>query len=125
MAQLDAALGAKASTYGWYSQLSSTTYDGSQLTEVLSDVVASGAVFQPAVMPTLSAGFGAITPDVANQVAAVMKKFTDQGVEVWLRFGHEMNWYTQSVSLISPLTELPFCALPSLYEPVESPKRTE
>lgn len=121
MAQINAALGATASTCGWYSQISSTTYDGSQLTEVLSDVVKSGAVFQPAVMPTLTAGFGAITTDVANQVAAVMKQFTDQGVEVWLRFGHEMNWYTQPVSQTSTSARQ-ICRAPhfALHEAIET-----
>lgn len=93
MADINSKLGAKASTYGWYSQITGSTYDGSQLLAVLNDVVSSGAVFQPAIMPTLAAGFNGVTPAVASQVAAVLKKFTDQGVEVWLRFGHEMNWY--------------------------------
>ena len=96
MAQINSALGADASTYGWYSQITGSTYDGSQLTEVLIDVVASGAVFQPAIMPTLSAGFSGITPAVASQVASVLEQFTSQGVEVWLRFGHEMNYYDVS-----------------------------
>ncbi|KAF2713768.1 glycoside hydrolase family 26 protein [Pleomassaria siparia CBS 279.74] len=39
--------------------------------------------------------FNQITPTVAHDVAAVMKKFTDEGVQVWLRFGHEMNWYVK------------------------------
>ncbi|KAK4075554.1 hypothetical protein Trihar35433_2114 [Trichoderma harzianum] len=91
MAQLNSALGAKICGYGWYSQVSSSNYDGSQLTAVMSDVVSSGAVFQPAVMPTLP--LGDFTASTASQVASVLEKFTSQGVEVWLRFGHEMNYY--------------------------------
>jgi hypothetical protein len=91
MAQLNSNLGAKAAYYGWYSQIRSSSYDGSQLTAVLEDVVASGATFVASVMPSIP--FNQVTDQVASQVAAVMKKFTDRGVKVWLRFGHEMNWY--------------------------------
>jgi len=54
MAQLNALMkGGKAATYGWYAQAQSgTTFDGSQLLAVMDDVVQSGAVFEPAVMPT-------------------------------------------------------------------------
>jgi hypothetical protein len=93
MAQINDKLGAKASTYGWYSQITSSNYDDSQLTGRMDDVVSSGAVFQPSVMPSIA--FNEVTSDVATQVATSMKKFTDQGVEVWLRFAHEMNWYVQ------------------------------
>ncbi|KAF3073148.1 hypothetical protein CFAM422_005132 [Trichoderma lentiforme] len=91
MAQLNSALGAKICGYGWYSQVSSSSYDGSQLKAVMSDVVSSGAVFQPAVMPTLP--LGSFTASTASQIASVLEQFTSQGVEVWLRFGHEMNYY--------------------------------
>jgi hypothetical protein len=91
MAAIDSTLGGKASTYGYYSQITSTTYSGSQLLAVLSDVVFSGAVFQPAIMPIIP--FSEITSSVASQIAEVLEQFTSQGVEVWLRFGHEMNYY--------------------------------
>ena len=94
MTTIDSTLGAKASTYGYYSQISSSTYSGSQLLAVLSDVVSSGAVFQPAIMPIIP--FSQVTSSVASQVASVLEQFTSQGVEVWLRFGHEMNWYVVS-----------------------------
>jgi hypothetical protein len=94
MAQIDSTLGAKASTYGVYSQITSASYDGNQLLNRLGDVVSSGAVFQPAVMPTIP--FNQITPSIASQVASVLSQFTSRGVEVWLRFGHEMNWYVVS-----------------------------
>ncbi|KAJ4299318.1 hypothetical protein N0V90_004562 [Kalmusia sp. IMI 367209] len=91
MAQINGKLGAKSSTYGWYAQISSSNFDGSQLLAVKDDIVASGAVFVASVMPSIN--FKEVTPDVAKQVAAVMKQFTDAGVTVWLRYAHEMNWY--------------------------------
>lgn len=91
MAQINSRLGAKASTYGWYAQISSSSFDGAQLLAVKDDVVASGAVFVASVMPSIN--LNQVTADVASQVAAVMKKFTDDGVTVWLRFAHEVNWY--------------------------------
>jgi hypothetical protein len=97
MATIDSTLGAKASTYGYYSQITSSTYSGSQLLAVLSDVVSSGAVFQPAIMPIIP--FTQVTSSVASQVASVLEQFTSKGVEVWLRFGHEMNWYVVSIRL--------------------------
>lgn len=95
MSELDNALGAQICGYGWYSQCSSSTYNGDQLTEVLNDVVSSGAVFQPAVMPTLN-DLGDFTSSTASEIASILGQFTDQGVEIWLRFGHEMNWYLYS-----------------------------
>ncbi|KAJ4349407.1 uncharacterized protein N0V89_008022 [Didymosphaeria variabile] len=91
MAQINEKLGAKASTYGWYAQITSSGFDGSQLLAVKEDIVASGAVFVASVMPSVN--FNQVTPDIANQVASVMKQFTDAGVTVWLRYAHEMNWY--------------------------------
>lgn len=92
MAKLNSAVGKNAATYGWYSQISGTTYDGSQLTQVLNDVVNSKAVFIPAVMPT-KVKFADFNAALAGQVATVLKQFTDKNVEVWLRFAHEMNYY--------------------------------
>lgn len=100
MKDINAKLGAVSSAYGMYSHLDSDQYDGYELFEEFDDVVRSGAVFIPSVMPVLAAGFAGITPSVAHQVAGVMKNFTDRGVRVWLRFGHEMNWYTDPVSIV-------------------------
>jgi hypothetical protein len=93
MAQINGALGAKAATYGWYGQIKGSSFDGSQFLAVKDDIKKSGAVFVASVMPSVN--FNQITADVAKQVAAVMKKFTDDGIPVWLRFAHEMNWYVQ------------------------------
>ncbi|KAN0112487.1 glycoside hydrolase family 26 protein [Hyaloscypha variabilis] len=94
LAEINQKLGAVSSTYGMYSHLNSDTYNGYELLEEYGDVIKSGAVFIPSVMPVLDSGFPGITPEVASQVATVMREFTDKGVIVWLRFGHEMNWYT-------------------------------
>jgi hypothetical protein len=95
MSQLNKLLGAKSATYGWYGQAQSgTAFDGSQLLSVLDDVKSSGAIFEPAVMPT--GGWQGLTSSDNSQavnICNVMKKFTDQGIEVRLRFGHEVNWY--------------------------------
>ena len=58
----------------------------------MSDVVASGAVFIPAIMPT-GVRFSDINETVGQQIASVLNQFTSQGVEVWLRFAHEVNYY--------------------------------
>ncbi|KNZ53046.1 uncharacterized protein VP01_335g5 [Puccinia sorghi] len=95
MAEINSAVGKTAATYGWYGQaISGTLFDGSQLLAVLDDVKASQAVFQPAVMPVK--GWQGLTSSDNSQavaIAQVMKKFTDQGIPVWLRFAHEMNYY--------------------------------
>lgn len=95
MAQLNAALGSRSAGYGWYAQATSgTTFDGSQLLAVIDDVKACNCVFQPAVMPT--GGWKGLTENDNSQavaIAKVMKQFTDEGIPVWLRFAHEMNYY--------------------------------
>ncbi|CAH7690685.1 family 26 glycoside hydrolase [Phakopsora pachyrhizi] len=95
MAQINSALGAKSAAYGWYAQAKSgTTFDGSQLLAVIDDVKACNCVFQPAVMPT--GGWKGLTSSDNSQaiaIANVMKKFTDRGIPVWLRFAHEVNYY--------------------------------
>lgn len=83
-------LGSPGCYFGQYSQITSTTYDDSQLTQVSADDI-QGAIFIASVQPWIP--FTQIDSNVASQVAASMKKFTDQGIEVYLRFGHEMNWY--------------------------------
>lgn len=95
MAQLNSDLGSKAAVYGWYAQAhSGTPFDGSQLLAVIDDVKACNCVFQPAVMPI--GGWQGLTSQDNSQavaIAQVMKKFTDEGIPVWLRFAHEMNYY--------------------------------
>ncbi|KAE9404964.1 glycoside hydrolase [Gymnopus androsaceus JB14] len=95
MAGINSALGlSSASTYGWYAQITGSTWDGSQSLSQKQDIVNSKAVFIPAVMPTVD--MSEIDSNVAAQVASVLKEFTDEGVEVWLRFAHEVNYYISS-----------------------------
>ena len=44
-----------------------------------------------AIMPRIR--FNQFSVELCAQIAATMRKFTDSGVHVWLRFAHEMNWY--------------------------------
>jgi hypothetical protein len=99
MSEIVSSLGGGASpTYGFYAQAQSgTLFDGSQLLARMSDIQSSGAIFQPAVMPT--GGWWGLTSDDNQQAVAicnVMKQFTDAGIQVWLRFGHEVNYYQSS-----------------------------
>jgi len=95
MAQINQAMGAKSAAYGWYAQAhSGTLFDGSQLLVMMDDVKACNCVFQPAIMPV--GGWKGLTKKDNSQavaIAKVLKKFTDQGIPVWLRFAHEMNYY--------------------------------
>lgn len=79
-------------SYGYNSQMTELPYAGEQFNSVMEDIVQSGAVFIPAIMPT-KVPFSDIDSTVAGQIADVLEQFTSQGVEVWLRFAHEMNWY--------------------------------
>lgn len=92
MSEINGNTGKQASTYGRYSQIASLPYTGDQLLSVMSDVVMSGAVFIPAIMPT-GLSFRDINETVGQQIASVLNQFTSQGVEVWLRFAHEVNYY--------------------------------
>lgn len=95
MTQLNAAYGGDkvAGIYGYYAQAHDGHFDGSQLLQRFDDIKASGAVFNPAVMPTNWVGLTDEDSSQATNIANVMKKFTDAGIEVWLRFAHEMNYY--------------------------------
>ncbi|GAA6050670.1 hypothetical protein NBRC10513_004210 [Rhodotorula toruloides] len=93
MAKVNSALGIKSSYYGWYAQLpESGDWDGAQLLSQLNDIKACNCIFQPAVMPTKGwRGLTASDNSQAKAIAKVMKKFTDEGIEVWLRFAHEVK----------------------------------
>ncbi|MBW0487119.1 hypothetical protein O181_026834 [Austropuccinia psidii MF-1] len=105
MQQLNLAFGGRSAAYGWYAQVyNGSLFDGRQLLEVLEDVKACNCVFQPAVMPV--GGWAGLTRSDNRQaiaIAQVMKKFTDHGIPVWLRFAHEMNYY----QTVGPYTGTP------------------
>lgn len=94
MGTINADTGKQSCTYGYYSQITSSSYDDSQITasDVMSDIKNSGAVFVPSIMPT-GLAWNQITTDVASQIGSTVQKFTSQGITVWLRFAHEMNYY--------------------------------
>ncbi|GAA5898418.1 uncharacterized protein JCM6883_001017 [Sporobolomyces salmoneus] len=95
MKKITEGLGIKSSFYGWYAQLpESEEWDGAQLLSQMDDIKACNCIFQPAVMPTK--GWKGLTKDdnfQALAIAKVMKQFTGEGIEVQLRFAHEVNWY--------------------------------
>ena len=81
-------------SYGYYSQIEELPYVGQQFDIAKEESVQSGAVFIPASMPT-KFRFSDFDSTVAGQIAGVLEHFTFQGVEVWLWFAHEMNWYAR------------------------------
>jgi hypothetical protein len=93
MAQIDSSLGITSAAQGWYAQAhSGTLFDGSQLVGRMDQIVASGALFRPAVMPV--GGWWGLGPEGSSNggnqqavaICSVMKQFTDKGLTVWLRF---------------------------------------
>ncbi|GAA5899637.1 hypothetical protein JCM5296_001382 [Sporobolomyces johnsonii] len=95
MSDITSGLEIKSSFYGWYAQLpESGDWDGSQLTSQMSDVKNCSCIFQPAVMPTTGwTGLTSTDNSQALAIAKVMQQFTDEGITVWLRFAHEVNYY--------------------------------
>lgn len=85
----------RSATYGWYAQVyPGLPFKGEQLLKIKDDVIKSGAIFETAIMPLQSYdGFTAQDPSQAIAVAKVLQEFTQAGVKIRLRFGHEMNYY--------------------------------
>ncbi|BGP42171.1 hypothetical protein JCM10450v2_006261 [Rhodotorula kratochvilovae] len=96
ISDIESSIGHKTSAQGWYAQAhAGTLFDGSQF-KWRKDQILSGGVFQPAVMPI--GGWWGLKYDDNQQAVAickVMKEYTDAGLEVWLRFAHEVNYYQQ------------------------------
>ncbi|KAK3335036.1 glycoside hydrolase superfamily [Neurospora tetraspora] len=92
---INRATGYQATTVSYFSQINSPSgYDGHQLLEHLDEIKGTGAALIAAVMPN-GLSFNEVTPAIAADIANVVRQFTDQGIEVWLRFAHEMNWYVK------------------------------
>jgi hypothetical protein len=88
----DPVQGNKHATFGYYAQVhEGVPFDGSQLLDIMDDLKQSGAIFEPAVMPLSWAGFTREDNSQAIRVAQVMRQFTDEGIEVRLRFAHEVG----------------------------------
>jgi hypothetical protein len=81
-----------------YSQITSSnvdsgSYDGNDQYNV-DDIVSSGAVLIASLMPEVD--WTDITTGLCESVASYFEDtFTSQGVTVWLRFAHEVNYYAQ------------------------------
>ena len=91
--QIDSTLGTTACFDGQYAQITQNgAYSDSslQLTPSINQLTGGKTIFVASVMPSIP--MNQVDSTVAGGVANVMKKFTDQGIEVWLRFAHEMNW---------------------------------
>ncbi|KAN0065300.1 hypothetical protein ACQY0O_001135 [Thecaphora frezii] len=99
MAELNRLLGTSgnSATYGWYAQTyPNQVFTGNQYLWQKKDIIASGAVLEAAVMPIGGyEGLSESDNSRAVQICSVMKTFVDAGVEVRLRFGHEVNWYVR------------------------------
>lgn len=95
LASINKLLPAKSAFYGRYAQVTNgKTFDGSQLYSVLDDVKSSGSILAASVMP-YGTWYGLTESDNRNAVAIAKvcaDIYKNHGVEVWLRFAHEMNW---------------------------------
>ncbi|KAI0482520.1 glycoside hydrolase superfamily [Xylariaceae sp. FL0804] len=92
MEVLNADTGKTACFYGDYSKISSTSYDGSDITGKVGDT--AGAIMVPAIMPT-GVTWSEVDSTLAAKIGNVVSTFTDAGVTTYLRFAHEMNCYAK------------------------------
>lgn len=77
--------------------MESGSYDGNDQWNV-DDIISSGAVLIASLMPNVSS-WTDITPELCESVASFFENtFTSQGTTVWLRYAHEVNWYTTAAS---------------------------
>ena len=100
LSTIESTLGSKACWLGKYAQIftgGAYTDVNHQLLGYLSDISTPGqTIFVASVMPTIP--MAQIDAAVADGVAKVLSQFTDKGIEVWLRYAHEMNYYTTAGS---------------------------
>jgi len=98
MAHLNGETGQKGATYNVYSQLTSSnvdsgSYDGNDQYNI-DDIISSGAVLIASLMPYID--WTEVTPGLCDSVASYFENtFTNKGTTVWLRFAHEVNYYSQ------------------------------
>ncbi|GAA5974721.1 hypothetical protein JCM11641_007239 [Rhodosporidiobolus odoratus] len=91
---IEAKLGMKAAAQGWYAQaVADHPFDGSQFEARKDQIRNSDGVFQATVMPVSWKGFTWEDNSQAIRVAKYLQRWVDLGKEVWLRFGHEVNYY--------------------------------
>lgn len=71
--------------------MNSGSYDGNYQYPT-ADIISSGAVLIVSLMTYVD--WTDITPSLCESVASFFEStFTSQGLTVWLRFAHEMNYY--------------------------------
>ncbi|KAK8129754.1 glycoside hydrolase [Apiospora kogelbergensis] len=92
MASLAALSGKKGCFFGDYSHVKGSSYDGKDITG--KGKLADGAVVVPSIMPD-GVTWKQVDAALAGRIANVAKSFTSQGLTVYLRFAHEMNWYAK------------------------------
>ncbi|KAH9906316.1 glycoside hydrolase superfamily [Xylariomycetidae sp. FL2044] len=90
MAVLHADTGKPGCFFGDYSHISSTSYDGSDITGKTG--ITDGAVMVPSIMPT-GVTWDQVDSTLANKIGTAVKAFTNKGIPVYLRFAHEVNCY--------------------------------
>ena len=80
------------SVVGCYAQIDPNDPNFRQLDPYIADwkkLTGDKPVLAIALMP--SQGFPSITQTVANNIAAKMAQLNAMGINVWLRYAHEMN----------------------------------
>ncbi len=90
--------GVKPCWAGYYAHITGSTWDGSELTSQVAEIKAGGAPYPiliASVQPYIE--FSAV-PAMASQFTTVMNELTSQGLTVWLRFAHEMNYYDSAAA---------------------------
>ena len=100
LSQIESLLGSTSCWDGQYSQITDNgayTDASHQLLGHVNDISSGGqTIFVASIQPTIP--FSQVDSVVCQGVASVLAQFTDRGIEVWLRYAHEMNYYTESNS---------------------------
>ncbi|SPO26116.1 uncharacterized protein UTRI_02391 [Ustilago trichophora] len=111
--------------YGFYDQTTyGSIYTGSKLLANAADIYASGAILEASIMPVGSWGGYTLTDNSqAVAVCRVMKKFTDAGVEVRLRFAHEVNYYV-TTGEYAPMNDMGVSAFKTAWAQVSAACKT-
>lgn len=90
MSSLNALIGKKLCFFGDYSHISSTSYDGSDITNKVGQT--DDAIMVPSIMPT-GVTWDQVDANMAKKIGNAVKAFTDKNITVYLRFAHEVNCY--------------------------------
>lgn len=112
-------------SYGFYDQTTyGTIYNGQKILNNAPDIYASGAILEASIMPVGNwGGYTATDNSQAKAVCNVMKKFTDAGVEVRLRFAHEVNYYV-TTGEYAPMNDMGVSAFKTAWAQVSAACKT-